>query len=79
MRIGSSAPILAIDISTCPGLVSVTTRLVEWVSSSRGQNGLAVTWMFGYQMGDSTGLKIREQIRDQVSKFVNLWLADNGK
>jgi hypothetical protein len=77
LRIGAG-PVLWMEISGCANTVNVKLALKE-IAVVRGQRGIVLSWIGATDLISPDQSLVREQIREEVSKFVNKWLADNGK
>lgn len=79
LRIGPGQ-VLRIGVVACQSTVNIEVSLKEWaIVDVRGRHGVVITWTDSMILFGPREFEVRSQIRDSVSKFVNQWLADNGK
>ena len=77
----SFSPTLVIAVGAA-GTKAVLVHIALWELATLDRGSLrwtASTWEQEAVMQDNTAIQIREEIRDNVSAFLNQWLADNGK
>jgi hypothetical protein len=74
LRIGPGQ-VLLITVTGCASIASIEIQLQEWATVEvRRRRGVVTTWRTGGILLNPSD--VRAAIRDQVSKFINRWLAD---